>query len=180
VKSLYYIIPIAAALLFISQKVEAKTRTLKNLALKLKKFHFNLNDSLKTIKNGKLSFDVTFEVINTMPESINVNNLFLNLFVSSSKVASMSLHSFKLLANGNTSLNATVLISISALPTIIKDIYADLKQAIEEGSYVSIPGKVIMAVTTIKNEIDVIKNKLSVKGTANIEGLNFVINQKIS
>jgi hypothetical protein len=92
----------------------------------------------------------------------------------------MSMHSFKLNANGSTNLNATILIKISALPQIIKDIYADLKQAINEGSFISIPGKVINAVTTIKNEIDTIKNKLSIRGTVNIEGLDFAINQKIS
>ena len=77
-KSLYYIIPIGVALLLISQKVMAKKTALKNLSIKLKKFKFNLNDTFSSIKNGKLSFDVSFDVINTVNETINVNNLFLN------------------------------------------------------------------------------------------------------
>jgi hypothetical protein len=180
VKSLYYIIPIGVALLLISQKVIAKKTALKNLKFKLTRFHFNLSDTLKSIKNGKLSFDVKFDVINTVNETINVNNLFLNLFVSTSKVATLSLHAFKLNANGSTSLNATTLISISALPQIIKDIYKDLQTDIANGSYVSIPGKVISAIQSIQNEVNVIKSKLSVKGSVNIEGLTFAIDQKIS
>ena len=179
-KSLYYIIPIGVALLLISQKVIAKKTALKNLTFKLTRFHFNLSDTIKSIKNGKLSFDVKFDVINTVNETINVNNLFLNLFVSTSKVATLSLHAFKLNANGSTSLNATTLISISALPQIIKDIYKDLQTDIANGSYVSIPGKVISAIQSIQNEINVIKSKLSVKGSVNIEGLTFAIDQKIS
>jgi hypothetical protein len=180
VKSLYYIIPIGVALLLISQKVMAKKTALKNLSIKLKKFKFNLNDTFSSIKNGKLSFDVSFDVINTVNETINVNNLFLNLFVSTSKVATLSLHAFKLNANGSTTLNATTLISITALPQIIKDIYNDLKTDIANGSYVSIPGKVITAIQSIQNEVNVIKSKLSVKGSANIEGLTFAIDQKFS
>jgi len=180
VKSLYYIIPIGVALLLISQKVIAKKTALKNLKFKLTRFHFNLNDTFKSIKNGKLSFDVSFDVINSVNETINVNNLFLNLFVSTSKVATLSLHSFKLNANGSTNLKATTLISISALPQIIKDIYKDLQTDIANGSYVSIPGKVITAIQSIQNEVNVIKSKLSVKGSVNIEGLTFAIDQRIS
>jgi hypothetical protein len=180
VKSLYYIIPIGVALLLISQKVMAKKTALKNLSIKLKKFKFNLSDTAKSIKNGKLSFDVSFDVINTINETINVNNLFLNLFVSTSKVATLSLHSFKLNANGSTTLNATTLISITALPQIIKDIYNDLKTEIANGSYASIPMKVVTAIQSIQNEVNVIKSKLSVKGFVNIEGLTFAIDQKFS
>jgi hypothetical protein len=179
VKSLYYIIPVGLALLLISSKVMAKKEALKNLSIKLTKFKFNLNDTVKSIKNGYLSFDISFDVINTVNEQINVNNLFLNLFVSSSKVASLSLHAFKLNANGSTTLNATTLISIKTLPQIIKDIYKDLQTDIANGSYLSIPGKVIAAIQSIQNEVSVIKNKLSVKGTVNIEGLDFIINQKL-
>jgi predicted Kef-type K+ transport protein len=179
VKSLYYIIPIGLALFLISNKVMAKKTALKNLSIKLKKFKFNLNDTFKTIKNGYLSFDVSFDVINTVNEQINVNNLFLNLFVTTSKVATLSLHTFKLNANGSTTLNATTLIKINYLPQIIKDIYNDLKEDLDSSSYLSIPGKVIAAINTIQNEIGIVKSKLSIKGSANIEGLDFIIDQKL-
>jgi hypothetical protein len=180
VKSLYYIIPIGAALLFLSTKLMATTTALKNLSIKLTKFKFNFSDSLKSIFQGNLTFDISFDLTNLESTAVNINSLFLNLFVDTAKVATLNLNGFKLNANGKTPLSSKITVSITALPAIIKSIYNQLKTDLQTASYLSIPGKVLTAITAIQNEVTVIKSKLYIKGTVNIEGINMVVNQKLS
>ena len=145
---------------------------LKSLGFKIKKFAFNVAETITNIVNGKVCFNVDAQLINNQKASANVSNFHLNINYKGNTIGTLSHDILHIQPQSAINLQSILYVDVFNLSNNIKDLYKDFKSGTS--------GKNALTVASnIFNELTTLKNNISFNGSMAVEGIPVNFSQNL-